>query len=68
MKNIDDEYITAMNYYMSKKKVLEIAVALRSTNRILPQVKVYNTGKTYPYSLVHAHLNPGSTIVDLCFG
>ena len=38
-KALEDETILSMNYYMSKKKVLSIAVALKSTTRVLPQVK-----------------------------
>ena len=41
MKNIDDETITAMNYYASKRKAKSIAVALMMTDplskgRVLP--------------------------------
>ncbi len=55
LKNLDDESIVAMNYYMNKKKSLSVAVALRSTSRVLPQViyKFYFTstvGKLDNYS------------------
>lgn len=38
LKNLDDESIVAMNYYLNKKKALSVAVAMRSTSRVLPQV------------------------------
>ena len=66
-KNLDDESIVAMNYYMNKKRVLSVAVALKSTNKVLPQVKIYSKAKNFSYSLVHAHLSPNSNIIDVSF-
>lgn len=67
LKNLDDEQIVAMNYYMNKKKILSVAVALKSTTRVLPQVKIYSKAKNFSYSLVHAHLSPSSNILDVSF-
>lgn len=67
-KNIDDEAATALNFYKTKKGVLKIAVALKSTSRTLPQIRVYNTSKNLTYSLVHSQLTPFSVITDLVLG
>ena len=67
LKNLDDESIVAMNYYMNKKRVLSVAVALKSTSRVLPQVKIYSKAKNFSYSLVHAHLSPTANILDVSF-
>ena len=67
LKNLDDESIVAMNYYMNKKRVLSVAVALKSTSRVLPQVKIYSKSKNFSYSLVHAHLSPSANILDVSF-
>lgn len=67
LKNLDDESIVAMNYYMNKKHVLSVAVALKSTSRVLPQVKIYSKTKNFSYSLVHAHLSPNANILDVSF-
>lgn len=67
LKNLDDETIVAMNYYMNKKHVLSVAVALKSTSRVLPQVKIYSKAKNFSYSLVHAHLSPNANILDISF-
>jgi len=67
LKNLDDETIVAMNYYMNKKRILSVAVALKSTTRVLPQVKIYSKAKNFSYSLVHAHLSPSANILDVSF-
>lgn len=41
MKDLDDEAIAAMNFYLNKKKSLSVAVALKSTTRVLPQVNKF---------------------------
>lgn len=47
--------------------MLLIAMALKSTSKILPTVKVYNRKKQQFYQLVHSHLLPNSTVFEVAF-
>lgn len=37
MKQIDDQAISAMNFYISKKRVIQIAICLKSTSKLAPR-------------------------------
>lgn len=39
-KSIEDEAVTAMNYYRTKKNVLKIAVGLKGNSETLPHVPI----------------------------
>ena len=43
-KSIEDEAVTSMAYYRSKKNVLKVAVGLKGNSETLPQVKLLFRG------------------------
>ncbi|KAL4462030.1 hypothetical protein ABPG74_000875 [Tetrahymena malaccensis] len=65
MKNIEDQPLTAMNFFTNSKGEISVAVALKSKSDTLPQVKVYSSAKSFNYSLVHNMQN--SIILDTAF-
>lgn len=67
MKSAEDEQVQALNYYLTTSQTLLIAMAFKSTSKILPTVKVYNRKKQRFYQLVHSHLLPNSTVFEVTF-
>lgn len=57
IKSLEDERITAMNYFYKNKTSSKIAVALQSRSNILPMVKIYDPLKNITSNLVHSHLD-----------
>lgn len=56
-----------MSYYTNSSGDIYVAVGLKSTSKVLPQVKIYMSSKNRSYSLVHSHLMPFNNILDVTF-
>ncbi|CAD8184741.1 unnamed protein product [Paramecium pentaurelia] len=67
MKSAEDEVVQALSFHVSHGQKLFIAIAFKSTSKILPTVKVYNRKKKRFYQCVHSHLLPNSNIHEILF-
>lgn len=67
MKSAEDESVQTLNFYLTSSNKLLIALGFKSTNKILPTVKVYNRKKKRFYQCVHSHLLPGTNVFEILF-